>query len=473
MASFYEQACPVVDPGRCMGHDEIQREMQTTRDPARLRLLWEAWYNAAAPQAKPYREYVELLNQGARDSGRRDAAEVSLAAYAADPAAFKRELDALWDAVRPLYRMLHAYARARLVMRYPGEVDPRGPIPMHLLGNLWGQEWDGVAEILLPGGVPDTTASDRAFAAVGINARGMVEIAARFFQSLGFPPLPASFWDRSHFERPSGPDGRPRTNFACHPTAWMLQQGDWRLSGCLEPTWLDFLTAHHETGHIFYFQSLAPQPLLFREAPNPGINEAIGDAVMLSVTPAYLRQIGLASIAPGDDDINALLRVALGKVARIPFGLALQHWRWDVQAGRIPPERYNDAWWERVRTFQGLAPPGARPAEAFDPAAKQHIATNTDYVRYILADVLTFQIHAALAEASGCTEPLHRCSVYGSREAGARLRGAMAMGASRPWQDVLEAMSGSSEVRGEPLRRYLAPLEKWLAEQTKDVPMGW
>jgi peptidyl-dipeptidase A len=472
MNTHYEQACASVDPGRpCLRRDEIEREIRTSRDPERLRRLWIAWYDTAQPQASRYQEHTELLNQGARDSGRRDASEVSLAAYETDPASFERDLDALWVQVRPLYRLLHAYARARLAVRYPGEVDPKGPIPMHLLGNLWGQEWEGVADILAPGNNRDDTSD--AFKQAGLTPLRMVKVADGFFTSLGFPALPSSFWERSYFERPLGPDGKPKPNFACHPTAYFIAPGDWRLRTCFTPNWADFLTAHHETGHIFYFQSFNDQPYLLRDAPNAGINEAVGDAVMLSVTPAYLQKIGLPAIAPTGGDIDELLRVALRKVARIPFGLMLQRWRWGVQSGRIPPERYNVAWWELVREYQGLAPPAPRPSTAFDPAAKKHIAADIDYIRYFLADVLTFQIHEALSRKAGCSEELHRCSIYESQAAGAQFRDALSLGASRPWQDVLQSLTGSPTARGEPLQTYLAPLKPWLEQQTRGLPIGW
>ena len=471
MTSFYEQTCPIIDAGKpCLQHDAIAREIRNTRDPARLRRLWEACYNAAAQQAAPYRDYTDLLNEGARDSGRRDAAEVSRAAYDTDTASFEQDLEVFWTQVRPLYRMLHAYARIRLGARYPGEIDPRGPLPMHLLGNIWGQEWEGISDILVAG---ENQHAERPVSSRHLTPRGMVEAATHFFESMGFPRLPNNFWNRSFFERPVGIDGKPRSNFACHPTAWMIKQDDWRLRVCFQPTWADFLTAHHETGHIFYFQSMHSQSTLFREAPNEGLNEAVGDAVMLSVTPKYLAHIGLGSLAPPENDIDALMRVALRKLVRIPFGLALQRWRWGVQSGSIPPARYNQAWWELVREYQGLAPPAPRPPGAFDPAAKFHIAADVDYVRYILADLLTFQIHAGLAKAAACAEPLHRCSAYGSLEAGTRLRNAMSLGASQPWQDVLEAMTGFRSVRSEALRHYLAPLEKWLLEQIGDAPTGW
>lgn len=463
MDDHYSNACPIVDANQpCIVREKIEAEFARARDAARLKKLWTAWYDTAGSQKKSYAEYAVLANTGARDTGYADAAVMSRALYEVDPAEFLRDMEALWEDLRPLYLLLHSHVRERLVAKYgEREVDPKGPIPIHLVGNLWGQEWDNIIDLLVPpGGNAEHNASFN-----NMRPKEFVSIAENFFVSLGFPALSASFWQRSFFER-------PRPNFDCHPSAWRFEGTDLRLKMCTEMDWANFITAHHEIGHIFYFQSFAQQPYLFRDAANEGINEAIGDAAALSVTPSYLRRIGLPDVA-GDSDINSLLRVALRQLVHVPFSLMLQKWRWGVLSGDIPPERYNDAWWALVREYQGLAPPEPRSKDGFDPGAKMHIAADIDYIRYLLADVLTFQIHDALSREASCADVVHRCSIFGSHAAGKRWRNAMEMGASRPWTDVLQAMVGERRISGLPLRNYLAPLETWLKTNTAGKPIGW
>jgi peptidyl-dipeptidase A len=168
-----------------------------------------------------------------------------------------------------------------------------------------------------------------------------------------------------------------------------------------------------------------------------------------------------------------LLKKALEKIAFFPFGLLIDEWRWKVFSGEIPPEKYNETWWQLRLKYQGVAPSIPRSEKDFDPGAKYHVAGNVPYMRYFLADILQFQFHRALARAAGCSEPLHRCSIYDSKEAGKRLNAMLQMGASHPWPDALEVLTGQRQMDATAIRDYFAPLEKWLAEQNKGKPTGW
>src|SRR5580765_8003928 len=243
---------------------------------------------------------------------------------------------------------------------------------------------------------------------------------------------------------------------------------------CIDITDEDFSTIHHELGHNFYQRAYNTQPYLFRDSANDGFHEAIGDTIALSITPEYLVKLGLLPAAPdASKDIGLLLRKALEKIAFLPFGLVIDQWRWKVFSGEVTPDNYNRAWWELHRKYQGIAPADARGEENFDAGAKYHVPANVPYMRYFLADILQFQFHRALAKTAGCSGPLHRCSIYGNREAGAKLAAMLAMGQSRPWPDALEAMTGQRQMDATAIRDYFAPLQKWLDEQNKGKPLGW
>lgn len=470
MRGTYTKACAVVDTSSpCLKLEALKAQLSKSaelRDAERQERLWTAWYDTAKPVRQYFAEYVRLTNQGARDWGYTNAAVMSRAIYEVDPSEFLADLEELWSELRPLYRLLHAHVRAKLLSAYgPKVVSPDGPIPIHLVGNLWGQNWEGIYDLVAFSGKPIDY--DELLRSSALTARGFVTSATSFFESLGFPKLPASFEKNSYFTRPND-------DFPCHPTAWDIAPGDYRLVMCIEKNWADFVTAHHEMGHIFHYQSYAHQPILFRGSPNAGISEAIGDAIMLSVTPGYLKRIGLLDqqTNPGGD-LSGLLRIALRQAVRVQFGLMLQKWRWGVLTGEIPPDRYNDAWWELVERYQGLTPPSPRPKDAFDPGAKYHIAADIDYIRYFIADVLTFQIHGALSQEAGCKLPLHRCTIHGSKRAGERLRNALAMGSSRPWGEMLEALTGERSISAKHMRHYLSPLEEHLKQTTSKLPIGW
>jgi peptidyl-dipeptidase A len=456
-------------PDSCSNIDAITKVMATTRDEKELRAAWEGWHTIAPPMRKDYARFVELSNKGARELGFADTGAMWRAKYDMPPDAFTTELDRLWDQVRPLYLELHAYVRMKLRAKYGDAVPATGPLPAHLLGNIWAQDWQNIYPLVAPANADAGYSLTEILKRRKVSALDMVRTGERFYTSLGFAALPKTFWDRSLFVRPRDRD------VVCHASAWDIDlEADIRIKMCIDQTEEDFTTIHHELGHNFYQRAYKDQPILFRDSANDGFHEAIGDTIALSVTPEYLVKIGLLDKAPDTShDLGLLMSRALDKIAFLPFGLLIDQWRWKVFAGEVKPEQYNEGWWNLRLKYQGIAPPSARGEEFFDPGAKYHVPDNTPYTRYFLADILQFQFHRSLAKAAGCTLPLHRCSTYGSKEAGQRLAAMLSMGQSRPWQDALEALTGSRQMDASAIIDYFAPLKQWLDEQTKGQPIGW
>ncbi|HMD99564.1 MAG TPA: M2 family metallopeptidase [Terriglobia bacterium] len=461
--------CP---PGqsKCLDLEDLTRLMAESRDPHQLRDAWVGWHSISRPMRKDFVRYVELANKGARELGFADNGAMWRSKYDMPPGDFARELDRLWDQVRPLYLQLHAYVRNKLREKYGPDVVPAsGPIPADLLGNMWAQAWDNIYSLVAPLDADPGYDVTRILKSRNTEPLQMVRHGESFFKSLGFDPLPATFWTRSLFVKP-----RDR-EVVCHASAWDVDSvDDLRLKMCIDITGEDFITVHHELGHNFYQRAYNTQPFLFRDSANDGFHEAIGDTIALSVTPEYLVKIGLLDRAPDPSkDIGLLLHKALDKTAFLPFGLLIDQWRWKVFSGEITPDKYNETWWQLRLKYQGVSPPAVRSEDDFDPGAKYHVAANVPYMRYFLADILQFQFHRALAQIAGCTLPLNRCSIYDNKEAGKRLNVMLAMGVSRPWPDALEALTGQREMDATAIRDYFAPLEKWLEEQNKGKPVGW
>jgi peptidyl-dipeptidase A len=456
--------------GKCLDLEDLTRIMATSRSRPELMDAWRGWHTISPPMRKPFERYVELANEGARQLGFADTGALWRARYDMPPDAFSTELDRLWKQVRPLYISLYTYVRKRLREHYGANVVPeRGPIPADLLGNMWAQDWSNIYPLVAP---PD---SDPGYNLTAIlkdrhtEPLQMVHYGENFFKSLGFAPLSATFWERSLFIKPRDRD------VVCHASAWDVDtKNDVRLKMCIEITSEDFRVVHHELGHNFYQLAYQDQPLLFRDGANDGFHEAIGDTIALSITPGYLVRLGLLRQAPDSSrDIGLLLARALEKVAFLPFGLLIDKWRWEVFSGRIPPEKYNESWWDLRLKYQGVAPPLPRSELDFDPGAKYHVAANTPYARYFLADILQFQFHRALARIADCHEPLHRCSVYSDKEAGTRFNQMLALGASRPWPEALQTLTGEKEMDATAILDYFAPLKKWLDEQNRGEQPGW
>jgi peptidyl-dipeptidase A len=454
----------------CKQLPDIEKIMAKSRDPQELLNAWKGWHSISPPMRKRYSRMVELSNQGARELGFADVGAMWRSNYDMPPDEFAKELDRLWGQVRPLYVSLHAYVRWKLAEKYGKDlVREDQPIPAHLLGNMWSQEWNNIYPLLAPStdnSGPDVGAALRA---KNVDARGMVRYAEGFFKSLGFEPLPSSFWERSMFTKP-----RDR-QVVCHASASDIDfKEDVRIKVCIEPTAEDFTTVHHELGHNFYQRAYDGLSPLFRNSANDGFHEAIGDTIALSVTPEYLKEIGLIDIvSPPSADIGLLLDRSLEKIAFLPFGLLVDQWRWKVFSGETKPADYNKSWWELRLKYQGIAPPVSRSEADFDPGAKYHVASNVPYARYFLADILQFQFHRALCKEAGYTGPLHRCSIYGNKAAGEKLAKMLAMGQSRPWPDALEAMTGQRKMDATAILDYFAPLKKWLDEQNAGHHVGW
>jgi peptidyl-dipeptidase A len=464
--------CPEGDKGKCLDVTAVEKLMAESRDAEELKRAWVGWHAIGAPMRQRYARMVELGNAGAREMGYADVGALWRSNYDMPPNDFAKEEDRLWEQLKPLYLSLHAYVRGQLRKKYGNELVPaHGPIPAHLLGNIWSQEWNNVYSLMdspKPAQSYDLTKilQDRK-----TDAKGMVKYGEGFFTSLGFAPLPKTFWERSLFTKPADRD------VVCHASAWDVDsKDDLRVKMCIQIREEDFRTIHHELGHNFYQRAYNTQPPFFQNSANDGFHEAVGDTIALSVTPEYLKQIGLIeTVPPASGDIDYLLQQALEKVAFLPFGLLVDKWRWEVFSGQLKPEDYNKGWWNLRTKYQGIAPPVARTEADFDPGAKYHVPGNVPYARYFLARILQFQFQRALCREAGYTGPLHRCSIYGNKAAGEKLNKMLSMGQSKPWPEELETLTGEKQMDASALADYFAPLKSWLDEQNKakGYAVGW
>ncbi|HEX7286243.1 MAG TPA: M2 family metallopeptidase [Candidatus Angelobacter sp.] len=455
---------------KCLSLNDLSRILATSTNPDELLDAWVGWHKISVPMRQKYARFVQLSNQGAKELGFKDTGAMWRANYDMTPEQFSAEMERLWRQVEPLYVSLHAYVRKQLIKKYGKIADrPDGLIPAQLLGNMWAQEWGNVYPLVAPADSNKGYDLTALLKEHKVDELGMVHYGENFFKSLGFAPLPQTFWERSLFTKPQDRD------VVCHASAWDIDsKEDLRLKMCIEVRDEDFVTIHHELGHNFYQRAYMHQPTLFQDSANDGFHEAVGDTIALSVTPEYLKEVGLlATVPPESADTGYLLKMALDKIAFLPFGLLIDKWRWKVFSGEITPEQYNKMWWELKAKYQGVAPPVARSEADFDPGAKYHIAGNVPYARYFLARILQFQFHRALCEAAGQKEPLYRCSIYKSQAAGQSLNKMLSMGKSQPWPDALFAISGQRQMDATAILDYFAPLKKWLDEQNQGEKLGW
>lgn len=458
--------------GRMITLTEASNIMSASRNPAELKAVWEGWRTISPPMKDNYARMVELANEGARELGYPSLDQMWLSNYDMPPAEMEAEVDRLWGQVEPLYKELHCYTRAKLNQRYGDAVQPAtGPIRADLLGNMWAQQWSGIYDIVQPPTAPVQYDVTQRLVEKGYTPVKMVETAEAFFVSLGLDPLPQTFWERSMIVQPEGREVQ------CHASAWDLDdEEDVRIKMCTQVNSEDFYTVHHELGHNYYQRAYKDQDFLYKNGAHDGFHEAIGDFVALSITPEYLKQIGLITEEemPGPDaDTALLMQAALDKIAFLPFAITVDGWRWGVLSGETKPDDYNKAWWDLRTKNQGIVPPGERPADAFDPGAKYHIPGNTPYLRYFLSFIMQFQFHKAACEQAGWEGPLHRCSIYGNKEVGKRFNDMLEAGMSQPWPDTLEKFTGTRTMDGSAIIEYFDPLIGYLKEQNEGQACGW
>jgi len=460
--------------GKVITGDDAEALMGTLRDPKQLAEVWQSWHETTGRPMKPdYIRMAEIANAGAKELGYVDTGAMWRSQYDMSPEQFSAMYDRLLGELDPLYKQLHCYVRTKLNQKYGSAIQPAtGPIRADLLGNMWAQEWGNVYDVVAPKGAGDIGYDiGDLLKKKGYTPVDMVKTGERFYTSLGFPALPETFWQRSQITRPRDRD------VICHASAWDVDfKDDLRIKMCTKVNSDDFVTIHHELGHNFYQRAYNQQPFLYQNGANGGFHEAIGDFIALSVTPDYLVQIGLldrSRVPSAEKDIGLLLRQAMDKVAFMPFAYIVDKWRYGVFDGSTPPAKYNQAWVDLKQQYQGVVPPVPRSEADFDPGAKFHIPGNTTYERYFFARVLQFQFYKAACDIAGWKGPLHRCSFYGNKQVGQRLNAMLAMGASHPWPDALEAFTGTREISGKPMLEYFAPLQAWLEQQNQGKQCGW
>ncbi|MDE0841346.1 MAG: M2 family metallopeptidase [Porticoccaceae bacterium] len=457
--------------GECRELQDLEKILAESRDYDELLDVWRGWREVSPPYREQYQRFVEIANRGARDVGYNNLAELWQGGYDMDSPSFVTESRRLWGQVEPFYEQLHCYVRDRLGSTYGTEKVPAdGLIPAHLLGNMWSQSWENIYDLVEP--YEDVSSLDVTAALVdqGYDERQMTEAAEGFFTSLGLPELPDSFYQNSMLKKPQD------RNVVCHASAWDIANGeDPRIKQCVEITEEHFETLHHELGHIYYYLMYKDQPPVFKGGAHDGFHEAIGDTVTLSMTPAYLKEVGLIDTADESYEatINKQMKMALMKIAFLPFGKMIDEWRWQVFSGEIAPEDYNASWWKLRESYQGIAPPVTRTETNFDAGAKYHIPGNTPYTRYFLSFIMQFQFHQALCESAEYEGPLHECSIYNNKVAGQKLGDLLSMGQSQPWPEAMQAMTGQRAMDGSAIIDYFAPLNSWLVDKNKDLQCGW
>ncbi len=445
----------------CLNLREINYQLANESNAEILAELWLAWHEITKNMKVSFSQVVETANKAAQYKQYRDLSHYWQSKYETPARQHKHDFTQLWQQVKPLYKDLHCYVATQLQTHYKPPTMPKdNSIPIHLLGDLWAQSWLPVLPLIRP--EAPTNSLQTALLDANYTPKKMVKTAEQFFISLGFSPLPLSFWHRSVFTKPKD------TNSNCQASAWSIDgKEDLRLKMCININQDDFYTVHHELGHHFYQRSYQQQRLFFRDGAHDGFHEAVGDAIALSITPSYLNEIGLSSKTQPQDAISPLLEKALTTIPLIAYAYIADIWRWQVFGGEIEKKDWNKHWWNLRKQEQGIIAPHTRTEKYIDALAKYHLANNIPYSKYFFAAILQFQIHQQLCLDIGHQGQLHKCSIYGNKKAGQRLKKLLEQGASLPWSEQLKQFNGQEKMDGKALVNYFLPLHTWLKRKNE------
>ncbi|XP_014283834.1 angiotensin-converting enzyme isoform X2 [Halyomorpha halys] len=485
METIYSTAkiCDFHDKNKCdlSLEPEITELLRTSRDPEELKHIWVEWHKASGGKCKElYEEYVKISNEGAKLNNMSDLSE--LWNFDFESETFEKDVLELWFQVEPLYLQLHAYMRKKLWDKYGENTLSRtGPIPAHLMGNMWAQTWSNLFDFTAPYPKRESLDVTEEMIKQNYTALKMFQVAEDFFKSVNLTAMPPLFWERSLIEKPEGKE------LVCHASAWDFYNGeDFRIKMCTRIEMDDLLTIHHEMGHIQYYLQYKDQPYIYKEGANSGFHEAVGDVIFLSAgTRKHLQTLGLLkgqNLNDNEQELNSLFQRALDKVSFLPFGLLVDLYRWNVFKGKTTPETYNRDWWILREKYQGVEPPVDRTEQDFDPAAKYHVVASVPYVRYFVSFIIQFQFHRALCIEAGefdpqnpSSKPLYECSIYKNAKAGNLLGKMLKLGSSKPWPEAMEILTGQRKMDGTALLQFFQPLHDWLKAQNEKSgeKIGW
>ncbi len=441
-------------PPRAITPNDLDGLMAAARDLDERQAIWECGKSIGPELQDGLAELQRRRNEVARAMGFSSFFGLEVADYGMSSAEMMALMDELLAGLRPLYEQLHCWARHELARRY-GQPVPRR-LPAHWLDNRWAQEWPGLVEgVDLDGLV------------AGREPAWLIEQAERFYVSLGLPALPATFWERSDlYELPAGAPRKKNT----HASAWHIDlDQDVRSLMSVKSTYGWFTTTHHELGHVYYFLAYSnPEvPFVLRTGANRAFHEAIGTLIELASSQVpYLEQIGLLAPRQRPDEIRWLLSQALhGPVVFLPFACGtMTHFEHDLYERDLPPDAWQQRWWEYAARYQGIEPPAGRRGPACDPLTKTHISDDpAQYYDYALSSVILHQLHDHISREILDRDP-RAASYYGNRDVGAYLSSIMTPGATRDWRRLLEDVTGEP-LSSRALLEYFAPLRQWLMEQ--------
>jgi peptidyl-dipeptidase A len=398
----------------------------------------------------------DLRNKTVQTLGYHDYFSYQVSDYNMKAEEMMQTMDRLMRELYPLYRELHTWMRYEMAKKYGSTVIP-DYLPAHWLPNRWGQDWS--SSVTVSGVNLDSVLGTK-------SAEWIVKQGEDLYVSIGYPALPATFWEKSSLY-PYRADSNVKKNN--HASAWHIDlDKDVRSLMSVEPNSEWWETANHELGHIYYYMTYTnPEvPPLLRGGANRAYHEAIGTMMGLAaMQKPYLVGRGLISSEVKTDSIQSLLKEALNSVVFMFFSCGtMSNFEKAMYVDNLSPDQFNRKWWELAQKYQGIVPPSVRGEEYCDAATKTHINDDpAQYYDYALSYVILYQLHNYIAKNILHQDP-RATNYHGQKGIGDFMKKIMYPGASKDWRQVLKESTGD-ELNANAMLEYFQPLVQWLQEQ--------
>jgi peptidyl-dipeptidase A len=444
--------------GKSISTNALDEILKTSTNLDERRKAWEASKEVGVGLKEGLVQLRKLRNETVQALGYPDYFSYQVSEYGLGTEDMMEMMRTLNKELRPLFRELHTYARYELAKKY-GVTEVPDYIPADWLSNRWSQDWSSMVKV--EGLDIDAVLKTK-------TPEWIVKEGERFYISLGFDPLPESFWEKSSLY-PLPADSKVKKNN--HASAWHMDlDKDLRSLMSVEPNSEWFETSNHELGHIYYYMSYTrPEvPPLLRGGANRAYHEAMGSLMGLAaMQKPFLVGRGLVPADAKSDEVQILLKEALNYAVFIPFAAGvMSEFEKSLYSDNLSEAEFNKRWWELVKEYQGVVPPTNRDEKYCDAATKTHINDDpAQYYDYALSYVLLFQLHQHIAKNILNQEP-RATNYWGNKEVGVFLKSIMEPGASKDWRKVLKETTGE-DLNARAMVEYFSPLMDYLREVNK------
>ncbi|XP_043654832.1 angiotensin-converting enzyme [Drosophila teissieri] len=446
---------------------DIQKIVQSSRDPDELKYYWEAWRDKNQLWASlNFYTIVQSYQRAAKIL----EVPVHKLWYRYDSQEMLQQMEHAMTELRPAYQQLHAFVRQELHKKYGSDVvNLNGPIPDHLFQQVLEQAW--ASGSILEDYYPRAQLPEFDEFVSHLSAKAMVNESERFYTSLGFEPLSAEF-HKNQLKEPN----QDSPNDDCRPSIFDLTPHVY-LMYCEKVSFRKLMQYHSHMARVYYAQQKSHLPSYYFKAYN--LEFAVGEAVVLSASsPAHLTGRRLAKEVLSETALmSRLFRMAIHTILSIPLYYVHTKVMHDLLNDTVDMDTVNKHYWRLMEQHAGIEAPSDRSEGAIDFPYKFYVNIDQSFqTQKFISEILGYQFYREFCKKSFSSGPLHNCDFFGSSVVGNDLRSMMSLGSTKPWKQVVgKILPNNTGLSSLALLEYYQPVLDWLNKYNKDAnsKIGW